>query len=92
MTYIAVRRGQAEVRINPETDSLSSLGFGHGDTIEAHLSGSWTAEVKRVSDKQWDDLSGSDPTDSDDDCVSLETEKVYHSFPAVYDDLDTASG
>ena len=33
ITYVAVRRGQDAVRINPENNSLSSLGFGHGDTI-----------------------------------------------------------
>ena len=41
-----------------------------------------------MSDKQWDDLSGSDPEDSDDDCASEETEKAYHGIPSVYDGLD----
>ena len=68
--------------------SLSSLGFGHGGTIEAHLSDSWTAEVTVVSDKRWYDLSGSDPANSDDDCASIETEKAYHGIPSVYDGLE----
>ena len=41
-----------------------------------------------VSDKRWDDLIGSDPEDSDDNCASEETEKAYHGIPSVYDGLD----
>ena len=87
-TYVAVRRDQHAVHINPETDSLSSLGFGHGDIIEACVSGTWPAAAAVVSDKRWDDLSGSDSEDSDDDCASEDTEKTYHGIPSVYDGLD----
>ena len=64
------------------------MGFGHGDIIEAYVSGTWPAAAARVSDKRWDDLSGSDPEDSDDDCASEETENPYHDIPSVYDGLD----
>ena len=69
------------MRINPKTDSLSSLEFGHGDAIEAHLSGSWTTEVTEVSDKRWDDLSGSDSADFD--CFSGDGKGVSRHFVSV---------
>ena len=46
----------------------------------------------QTSDKRWDDLSESDPEDSDDDCASEETEKAYHGIPSVYDGLDPDAG
>ena len=52
ITYVAVQRGQHAVQINPETDSLSSLGFGHGDIIEVYVSGTWPATAAGVSDKR----------------------------------------
>ena len=83
-----MQKGQDAVRINPEIDSLSSLGFGHGDIIEAYVSGTWPVTATGVSDKRWDELSGSDPEDFDDDCASEETEKAHHGIPSVYDGLD----
>ena len=83
-----VRRGQYAVQTNPETDSLSSLGSGHGDIIEAYFSGTWPTASTEMPDKRWDDLSGSDPGDSDDDCASMETEKAYHGILSVYNGLD----
>ena len=69
--------------------SLSSLRFGHGDIIEAYVSGTWPGTAAGVSAKWWDDTSGSDPEDFDDDCASEETEKAYHGIPSVYDGLDS---
>ena len=88
-TYVAARRDRHAVHIYPETDSLSSLGFGRGDIIEAYVSGTWSVTAAGVSDKRWDDLIGSGPEDSDDDCASEETEKAYHGIPSVYDGLDS---
>ena len=76
------------MQIYPETDSLSSLGFGYGDIIETYVSGTWPTAATEVSDKRWDDLSGSDPGDSNDDCACMETEKAYHGIPSVYGGLD----
>ena len=76
------------MRINPEVDSLSSLGFGHGGIIEVCVSGTRHTAAAEVSDKRWDDLSGTDPEDFDDDCASDMTEKAYHGVPSVYDGLD----
>ena len=66
---------------NPDTDSLSSLGFGHGNIIEAYVSGTWPAAAAGVSDKRLDDLNGSDLEDSDDNCALKRRKKGVSRHP-----------